>query len=247
MAGGLNRKLNVLECPENLESLNFDKFQRIVLWLENSKIRLLTPSERRQLKAFEDKSAWTSFLIKYLDEMQVKNFPELAHRGLELLESSNGLQLAILNILAEQAIIDEYMDAEEESKIVQATEEKKKETKEENIVPELLCKELNQVLVEFSLPPIHPPDANWSKILSILMAIRVRENYDTNKIFEKSELLVLSQLPSGIGADNDEKMKNVATIARLIHVESLRKLQSSINRLIVEMQEISADPKTNSA
>ena len=45
----------------------------------------------------------------------------------------------------------------------------------------------------------------------------------------------------------DENVLNGAKILRLLHVESLRKLQDDINSVISDMQAVTANPKTNAS
>ncbi|KAH3757368.1 RNA transcription, translation and transport factor protein [Pelomyxa schiedti] len=55
----------------------------------------------------------------------------------------------------------------------------------------------------------------------------------------------LSELPHGIAEVPNDKMGNAAIILRLLHNQDLRQLQTQINEIIVEAQNLTANPKTN--
>jgi RLL motif containing protein 1 len=51
-----------------------------------------------------------------------------------------------------------------------------------------------------------------------------------------------------LGFDTNDKVLNeAAKILRLVHVKELRDLQTKINETIVELQNLTADPKTDSS
>lgn len=56
----------------------------------------------------------------------------------------------------------------------------------------------------------------------------------------------LDDVPSGVGLDDDAVVDTAVRVARLLHVNDLRRLQSDADALLVAMQEYTADPKTDS-
>ena len=56
----------------------------------------------------------------------------------------------------------------------------------------------------------------------------------------------LEDVPSGIGLDGDAEVERAVAVARLLHVNDLRRLQSDVDAFLVSMQEYTADPKTDS-
>ena len=56
----------------------------------------------------------------------------------------------------------------------------------------------------------------------------------------------LDDVPSGVGLDDDPVVDAAVRVARLLHVNDLRRLQSDADALLVAMQEYTADPKTDS-
>ena len=56
----------------------------------------------------------------------------------------------------------------------------------------------------------------------------------------------LDDVPSGVGLDDDVVVDTAVRVARLLHVNDLRRLQSDADALLVAMQEYTADPKTDS-
>ncbi|KFB40632.1 AGAP001818-PA-like protein [Anopheles sinensis] len=51
----------------------------------------------------------------------------------------------------------------------------------------------------------------------------------------------------GMGFDKDEDLERCAKILRLLQIQSVRKLQTSINETIVAAQNITADPRTDTS
>ena len=56
----------------------------------------------------------------------------------------------------------------------------------------------------------------------------------------------LDEVPSGVGLNGDPEVERAVAVARLLHVNDLRRLQSSVDTFLVAMQEYTADPKTDS-
>lgn len=56
----------------------------------------------------------------------------------------------------------------------------------------------------------------------------------------------LEDVPSGVGLNGDAEVERAVAVARLLHVNDLRRLQSDVDAFLVSMQEYTADPKTDS-
>ena len=56
----------------------------------------------------------------------------------------------------------------------------------------------------------------------------------------------LGDVPSGVGLADDATVEKAVAVARLLHVNDLRRLQSDVDAFLVSMQEYTADPKTDS-
>ena len=56
----------------------------------------------------------------------------------------------------------------------------------------------------------------------------------------------LEDMPSGVGLNGDAEVERAVAVARLLHVNDLRRLQSEVDAFLVAMQEYTADPKTDS-
>lgn len=56
----------------------------------------------------------------------------------------------------------------------------------------------------------------------------------------------LDDVPSGVGLPDDATVAKAVSVARLLHVNDLRRLQSDVDAFLVSMQEYTADPKTDS-
>jgi RLL motif-containing protein 1 len=56
----------------------------------------------------------------------------------------------------------------------------------------------------------------------------------------------LDDVPSRVGLPDDATVEKAVSVARLLHVNDLRRLQSDVDAFLVSMQEYTADPKTDS-
>jgi len=100
---------------------------------------------------------------------------------------------------------------------------------------------LNRLLECFSLPQL-PADAVDTDSIAALRCIHTRvcvpeQNADAS-------YLDIDQLPVGLQID-DPDVKRAAAVLRLLHGIELQQLQVNINQVINELQQLTADPKTD--
>jgi len=233
--GVLTRKLKALSYPEvDALSLSGQAYCKVVLWLEEEKIRLYEKNDRRALRDFN--KAWYEHVCTYCKELGV-NADDLDERN-------TAVKLRVLNGLTNLAIHDIYRDKVDANEIVPAPPPKaiaaagdvQAQKLQELIVP------LNRLLESVSLPKL-PADAADTDTLAALECIHARVCPPASKTVGTP--LDLDQLPVGFQIA-DSEVKRAACVLRLLHGSELRDLQVRINQVINDLQKLTADPKTDS-
>lgn len=103
-----------------------------------------------------------------------------------------------------------------------------------------LLPSLNGILQTFSLPEL-PADAQDTDILAALKCVLVR----VAPTSADEPTLDLRKLPLGVEVSDGEVRQAVAVL-RLLHGLELQQLQVNINTVINELQQLTANPQTDS-
>jgi RLL motif-containing protein 1 len=233
--GVLVRKLKALSYPEvDALSLTGQAYCKVVLWLEEEKIRLFEKNDRKALRDFSN--AWYGHVIDYCKELGVNA------DGLD--EKNIAAKLRVLNGLTNLAIHDIYRDKAEANEIVQAPPPKAVAAAGDVNAQKLqeLIAPLNRLLESVSLPKL-PADSADTDTLAALECIHARVCPPATK--DVGTPLDLDQLPVGFHIA-DPEVKRAACVLRLLHGNELRDLQVRINQVINDLQKLTADPKTDS-
>ena len=231
LPGGLKRKLQALGYPElGSVSLSGQAYMKVILWLEEEKIRLYEKIDRAPLRKF-DKSWWEA-VAKYAKELGVP--------ADELSEKASNVKLNVLNGLTNLAIHDIYRDQDEANQLQNAVPQ----GSAVNLGPKQrlgdLLPALNGILNTFELPQL-PQDALDTDILAGLKCVLVR----VAPTGAEEPTMDLRKLPLGIEVADPEVRKAVAVL-RLLHGLELQQLQVNINTVINELQQLTANPQTDS-
>jgi len=231
---GLKRKLGVLSYPElGSASLGGTEFCKIVLWLEEEKIRLYEQAKRRKLREFDE--AWYKHASAYAKELGVP-----ATEG--LCETDLPTKLRVLNALTNLAIHDVYRDQVEtkEVKLIAPSKPVSGGGGGRQQLGELV-QPLNKLLEIWSLPKL-ADDAIDTDTVAALRCVRTRLCVPAKP--GRSVDLNLEELPTGLEHE-DRDVARTAGVLRLLHSIELAQLQVNINNVINELQEFTADPKTD--
>lgn len=233
LPGALMRKLKALNYPEpDSASLVGQAFCKIVLWLEEEKIRLYDKSDRKALRDFG--KAWYTSAADYCKELGVPA------EGLD--ERNLAVKLRVLNGLTNLAIHDIYRDKVEakELTLVAPPKAASGEADEKQKLLDFVAP-LNKLLENFKLPKL-PTDAPDTDTLAALDCIHARVCPPPK---DKGTPLNLDEIPVGFEIA-DPEVRRAACVLRLLHGNELRDLQVKINQVINELQQLTADPKTDS-
>lgn len=236
------RKLKAIGYLEwdKVNGNNTEHFRKVVVWLEDQKIRHYTIEKRNDLRNIKS-DKWPEVFQKYCKDV---NCP-LTTNPLDQLEW-----------LIRHAVNLEYTD--NYKKLKQITESKK--TKQESVQPSLKLtnpldnldfnsKEfkdgVNAVAKLLNIPQ-HSSHLVTLEACSKLVCNRLNAaaiaNPDT--VIVKGKPFPITDTKSGISL-GDVVLDNTATYLTLLYIHDLRNLQTKINELIVSVQNVTANPKTN--
>uniref|UniRef100_A0A1Q3F7V1 Putative cle7 n=1 Tax=Culex tarsalis TaxID=7177 RepID=A0A1Q3F7V1_CULTA len=240
------RYLAALEYPAE-GGINIDnpkEFRNIVLWLEDQKIRHYTIEDRANLRKVGSSDEWDPAYVKYKQDLK---FPT------DLKSKSEELTWLFL-----YAIKLEYSDNADRYRPVTAAR-KLEEEKKATAAPEIKStnpfdnidftstdfEEGSQKLAEKLGVAYHP-----DHLVSLRAAGRVIST-QFNKETLKEPIITGKPFPldegAGMGFDKEPDMEKAARILRLLQIQSVRKLQTAINETIVSVQNITADPRTDTS
>mmetsp|Transcript_6256 Transcript_6256/g.14969 ORF Transcript_6256/g.14969 Transcript_6256/m.14969 type:complete len:273 (+) Transcript_6256:50-868(+) len=227
----LLRKLETLGYPElQTVALSGQDYCKVVLWLEEEKIRYYEKHDRRVLRDFN--KAWYAHVEDYCKELGI--FAE------DFDEKNAALKLQVLNSLTNLAVHDIYRDKVEANELTivasAATAGSEQKRKLEDFVPAL-----NTLLEAFGLPKLPPETAGDSDILAALKCIHTRVCPPASY---SGPALDLDKLPVGLDI-SDPVVRRAAAVLRVLHGIELQQLQVNINHVINELQQLTADPKTD--
>lgn len=227
----LLRKLEVLSYPDlGSACLSGDSYCKIVLWLEEEKIRFYEPKNRKGLREFGD--GWFTHVAKYAKELNVPTD--------DFSDKDAKAKLRVLSGLTNLAIHDVYRDKVEAKEIVLKAPSTTVAGAEGKQKLQDLVPSLNKLLEQYSLPKLQP-DAIDTDTVAALRCIKTRMCQKGKGSID----LDLSQLPIAVES-SDPEVKKAAGVLRLLHNIEMGQLQISVNHVLNELQQLTANPKTDS-
>mmetsp|Transcript_32373 Transcript_32373/g.54325 ORF Transcript_32373/g.54325 Transcript_32373/m.54325 type:complete len:279 (+) Transcript_32373:163-999(+) len=261
--------LRGLEYPsvETFEVEDTGKFQELVLWLEDTKIRFYKPDERTKLRATDAHAEWEAAFSKFLGDMGCDIESTVKNRGKimdYMLFQAVGFnykdEAARLNALAGKLKPPEpaASSASQVNKGKRSRAQMQSQAAQPNFdqldTPEFLgaltkLAELLKVPVRSDEPAklLKATLGAAQRVLApaVLEAAAAADQLTANQPNgEKLFGLAKSSFPLGFDL-GDAELEAVSILLRVLYVNDLRALQSQIDHFIVEMQEITADPKTD--
>ncbi|XP_042882907.1 RNA transcription, translation and transport factor protein-like [Penaeus japonicus] len=237
------RKLMALEYmnPETFNINDEKSFRDLIVWLEDQKIRHYKIEDRGDLKAI-DSNEWPTTYKRYLG-------------GLNCPTNPNDRQ-AVVDWLLGLAVRFEYGDNVDKFKTETAENVRNKQQSAPKIVntnpldsldfqsPEFRDG-VNRLAKQLNITP-HPNHLITLKAISKL----IRTRLSTEALQNPGEFVHQGKpypiFESDLGFDTgDNVLNNAGKALRLMYIHDLRDLQTKINESIVAVQNITADPKTD--
>ncbi|XP_005178520.1 RNA transcription, translation and transport factor protein [Musca domestica] len=238
----LKLKLEALEhpTPDKLDYNDRKVFASTVLWLEDQKIRTYKIEDREPLRRVDDTVKWEAAYEQYKQDL-----------GMPTLETP----LEELSWILSYAIRLEFLDAPEAYKDLsgekvaeQSSKSIKPSIQNENFFDNMDFQHKDFIAGVRSMAaklkvPHHPNHLLQleaiARIVKERMAPDVRNRpavVGTPFPFEKGNDIV---------APDDNSLDYPVRILRLLQIQSLRELQTRINETIVAVQNVTANPKTD--
>lgn len=246
------RKLSALQY-HLAETFKYDdevQFRNLIVWLEDQKIRAYPVENRVQLRNLQDDHVWNEAFVQYLRDLKCQFTYNV---------NDKQSKLAIIDWLLSLAVRLDFSDNADEIK-AKLMDKKDSNLNNGDLKSENPLDNLNFEDADFKagvdrLANIlniarHPNHLITLQAISKLVSERLSvDNLKTatEQRENKSSTPVVVQLDafeSGFDA-GDYVLNRAAKILRLLHVRELRDLQTKINETIVDLQQITADPKTD--
>lgn len=237
------RKLTALDhpSPDNF-NINDDKqFRNLIVWLEDQKIRHYKIEDRKNLRDI-DSAEWPKIFRQYLDDLACPIQSDSSGEHLEWLLSFS--------------VKLEYGDNAEKYKNQTADKVKKNELNTPKVVSQNPLDNLDFECADFkkgvnALAQLlnvtqHPDHLITLKAISQVVCQRL-----SAEALENPSTVVVKGNPfpfqeADLGFDTGDYVLNQASkIFRLLYIHNLRMLQTHINECIVAVQNVTADPKTD--
>ncbi|CAF0715814.1 unnamed protein product [Adineta steineri] len=239
------RKLTALEYGKDYNPQDENQFRRMVVWLEDMKIRLYPIDERQQLRD-TDNPQWEQAFSKYLQDLKCPYNEETIKD-----------HVAVSDWLLGAAIRFEYGDNVEKYKLITSNDQQQKtnsSNENENPLEKIdfasaefksgmlqLC-ELLQIPTKFN-----DTTAILRAVSKVITTKLSKEAIDKSQIKEQGTGVDFSIEQMSLGFDSGDKIINeAAKVLRLLYIQDLRTLQTKINETIVNVQSLVADPRTDS-
>eukprot|EP00041_Stephanoeca_diplocostata_P027591 m.761947 g.761947 ORF g.761947 m.761947 type:complete len:245 (-) comp23207_c1_seq1:446-1180(-) len=234
----LLRKLRALEYPHATEfqQMNDGQLRNLVVWLEDTKICLYKIDDREAIRNIESQT-WGDTFSKYLQDL---NCPRLGR--IDQAEDRR----EILDWIVGHAVALDYGDHKdlygEARKNSRSTSRATADSELHLARPEL------EKLASMLLLPLHENDETLLRAITNVLTTKFTNSAVATAIAGKDE--IRSQIPldyTPLGFETgDSALNKACKILRLLHINDLRDLQTNINELIVAVQTLTANPKTNS-
>lgn len=247
LPGAIIRKLEALGYPdvENVK-LRSPGFERVVLWLEESKVRFWNQNERVKLRETNSGAKWMKCAKEYLTQL---GLPESKIEKLH--DRSEVMRLDILDTLLSMAVHDEYQDAVEEGRVdvpMHVPDEQDTSTKGASLDLVPLLDPLNEILSQNGLPYL-TADVNDDDIAAAVGILHSRIMPSRADRGTNSGEVDLDTIPIGVSLPKDvsSSYRRAVGILRFLHNSNMREFQAQINDVINNLQQYTADPRTDAA
>ncbi|VDN13118.1 unnamed protein product [Dibothriocephalus latus] len=216
----LKRKLVALGYPiaNEFSSNSVTNFRNVLVWLEDRVIRALPISDRFR---DTDSDEWAKFEASYLSKLGCPFISDNAPCALDWV-MNRGLELQS----TEEVRYDLALTMEAESEVFKTGVQK-------------LAKLLR-------IPSYADPKQTF-KAICLLIEQKLSEEAIQQANDEQGEKIdMLTEKEVCLGFDVTDPQVHAAAVAlRLMHCSELRQLQNQINSAIVQVQRLTADPKTD--
>merc|ERR1712037_345448 len=214
------RKLYALGHPNPEENYQDESRQKgLVIWLEGQFINAYKPEDRACLKEIES-TDWNDNFKNYLVHVECPH--------------TDNLKYSIEWLLA-KAIQSKYQDDPSYAKYTPGQENKE-------AVPHEFREGLAMIAKKLQVQVYQDDLVVSLEACKLVVEALVTRREDVEKLRDK--MLPKEKIPLGFDL-GDKALNEAALVLRLLHIEQLRKLQTDANRALVKIQQITANPITD--
>jgi len=238
------RKLDALKYPQlELFDPNDElKIRNLIIWLEDLKIRHYKVEERDPLRNVKS-AEWSSALEKYLIDIGMPSKPRNMNEILDWL-LSYAVRLEYSDNVQEFSKITAEFVTDQRRTAAPTMEAANPLDKFDFSSPEFIAG-VNAIADQLEITK-HPNHLITFEAIATLVKTRMSKKVlaNLNKLRPKGKPYPV--LEADMGFDSaDEVLNQAAKIMRLLYIHDLRQLQTKINECIVEVQTLTANPKTD--
>ncbi|XP_035918853.1 uncharacterized protein LOC118517102 [Anopheles stephensi] len=240
------RYLSALQYPR-VGQLNIDDpkdFRSFVLWLEDQKIRFLPIDGREPLRKINAPVEWNQAYEKYKQDIRLPTHLKTKQ------EEITWLLLYAIRL--------EYTDNAEQYRSITGAKKLEEEATKSS-VPEV---QSTNPFDAFDFTSADFEEGSWKlaerlgiayhpdHLVSLQAAAKVISSAYSKEAL-KEQIITGQPFPieqgSGVGLETDQDLGQCARILRLLQIQNIRQLQTTINETIVAVQNVTADPRTDTS
>lgn len=244
---GYPKVLEFFECLKGDDEAAKNGLVTLVGWLEDRKIRALEVSERTALR--NGCSAWGRAFQSYLETIECPFASQCAEVRGSRLQNATKQNLTVSPLETKSrtsAVVDRKIltwllqraiayDLEDQGDCVYTAGPKQ--------VSELVDP-VQRLSARFGVDPVSP--CTEDSVVQALQTIVDRSKDDAQRKGDQSREADLSQFPLGFKS-GDLEVDHAAQILRMLYLSNLREVQDAANAMMIQAQEFTANPKTNSS
>lgn len=238
------RRLKALDYVEwdKVNVNDSQHFRKVVIWLEDQKIRQYSIENRKDLRNLKNEN-WSEVFTKYCEDVKCPVF----NKPLDQLEWLLGHAIW----LEAEHNIEEYSENVKEKKLKMEREAKVPQLKSKNPLDNLdfysnEFKTGTYSVAKILQIPQHPNHLITLKACSKLVQRRLNTDclQNPNSKIIQGKPFPIMDIAAGFQLDKPA-LENAAKILALLYIQDIRNLQTKINESIVRVQNITANPKTD--
>lgn len=238
------RKLTALlhPNPDNFNINDESSVRQLVVWVEDHKIRHYKIEQRKPLKEVQE-PGWPNVFKKYLSDLKCPFQPQSVPSVIDWL-----LSLAVQLEFSDGAAKYNTMTAEHVRSQRSAAPQVVNTNPLDGLdftSPEF--RDGVNKLAETLGIPVHPDHLVTLQAVSHLVRTRLSQEAIASPGEHIHQGMAYPIFSTDLGFEmGDKRLNNAGKVLRLLYIQDLRKLQTSINECIVASQTVTANPKTDS-
>lgn len=240
--------LQGLQCPYPApEEPGFSlAYRQLVAWLEHQKIRQLAPEDRDHLSSLEAQQ-WPVTFSEYLVELDCPGYESQA-----TVDAESALQW-LLHLATSLSYQDNETLMQPSSAQLQPAENKEMQPVLQQMGSPAFAQQLATLRSRLQMSSTGGSQVDDLRAARDIIAEQILPSAESSQVGQRSreaaqQLSTLDPDTFPLGfATGDIQVDLAATIMRMLYIKDLRQLQTVIDETLVQVQEYTANPKTDSS